>query len=587
MVHKIVRAWIALLAFGLLAVSAGAQTTFLSVTLPKAKVHMDTSFPWPMDCVFGYVPIKVELSNRGDSSQLVTVEATDGRWRGAGSSKHQRQVKLEAGEVAELWMLTPNFYYYSDRGTPRVQITVGREVGGISQPTGAGAGAACVFALAVGPRMPAKGTNATLGGQMGQILIAATQGLAEGCLGATSWGDLPDSWQAYSSLDVVVVDASNAAGMERRLEPILSWVRLGGKLVLVGEPDVAQLARFGGLEYAFEGRRVISPDGNTYSYGLGRITIVAGAFDWKAGAWLEVASREGSVQVHGRRARLTPSPRNWQLERSDLSIPGIGALPLRAFLVGLLLFAVLIGPVNLLVLKRLQRPALLLITIPVLSITATVCILLFGILDQGLDVKQAEWSLSHLDQVSKRVADVSLRAIHAGSSPAAGLLPGAGTAVFPERSLGNDEIYVVEQTGEGRVLRGSFLPVRELFTQVVMREAACRQRVEVSLEQGRIKIQNGLKSTITSLAYHAENGDWYSVAKLDPGESAVAELGKSVAGDLEAAVRDDFGGDFGVPLGGYLARLESNPFGDDLGLEPTRLVNVHYVIGLLEQGGAR
>lgn len=589
MVREILRSWIALAAFSLLAVSAGAQTKYLDVTMPpEVKVRVRTSFPWPTDCAFGYVPMKVELSNHGDRPHVITIDATDGpRRRATSTSKHQRIVNLEAGGKTELWMLTPNFSYLED-WAPFVRISVGTLGSGRTfQPTSMGSGAACVFALAVGRKMPLAGTNESLGGVMGKYLAAAGTGLLEARLGATSWNDLPDSWEAYSSLDVVAVDASSTEGMERHLEPILSWVRLGGKLVLVGEDDVQQLERFDGLKDAFESRRATSPGGDTYRFGLGRITIVKSAFDWKSGAWIEALSREGSVHVQGRRARLIPSPGNWQLDRPALRIPGIGALPLRAFLVGLLLFAVLIGPVNLLVLKRLQRPSLLLITIPGLSITATVFILLFGVLGQGLDVKQAEWSLSHLDQVSKRVADVSLRATYAGSSPGRGLLPKAGTAVFPERNLGNDDIYVLEQTGEGRVLRGSFLPVRELFSQVVMREAASRQRVGVSLDQGRIEVQNGLKSTISKLAYHAENGDWYAVGTLKPGASTEAKLDKDAVNELKAAVTGEFGRVMVVPPGAYLARLESNPFGDELGLEPTRLGNVHYVVGLLEQEEGR
>ncbi|MFT7676410.1 MAG: hypothetical protein ACI8QC_000381 [Planctomycetota bacterium] len=592
MVRSFVRNCLALLAFGLLAGSAAGQTTYTDVDLPDAKIAARSAYSWPADCGFGYVPIKVELSNRGDRSQMITVEARDGRGRRAGLTRHERRIELEAGESAELWMLTPNFIY-QDRGQPTVSIEVAGERRSLSQPSASKAGSSCAFVLGVGSRPAPIGTNATVGGLIGTSLSGLGTGLSEGRFGAVSWSELPDTWEAYSSLDVVVVDASNAPGMERHLEPILAWVRLGGKLVLVGEPNVDTLQSYAGLGQAFEQRRLIPNSGNTlkfgtpYSYGLGRIALVGAAFDWTGSAWVDAAARAGSLLVQNRRARLTPSPGNWQLDRPMLTIPGIGSLPLRGFLVGLLLFAVLIGPVNLLVLKRMQRPALLLITIPGLSLAATACILLFGIFDQGLDVKQAEWSVSHLDQVSKRVADLSMRAVYAGSSPGAGLRPGAGTAIFPERRMGNEEVYVVEQTGEGRVFRGSFLPVREVFSQVVMREAASRQRVEVSMGNGRVEVQNSLKSTISMLAYHADNGDWYSVRDLDPGDNAAAKLDPKMAQSLDAALTGDFGGGFHVPPGSYLARVERNPFGDDLGIEVTELGNVHYVIGLLEQGEVR
>ena len=96
-----------------------------------------------------------------------------------------------------------------------------------------------------------------------------------------------------------------------------------------------------------------------------------------------------------------------------------------------------------------------------------------------------------------------------------------------------------------------------------------------------------MKATIKRLAYHADNGAWYSVANLEPGESAVAKQDESAARRLEAAITGEFGRSYAVPVGAYVARLESNPFGDDLGLEPTRLGKVHYLLGVLEQGEVR
>ena len=122
----------------------------------------------------------------------------------------------------------------------------------------------------------------------------------------------------------------------------------------------------------------------------------------------------------------------------------------------LVAFAVLIGPVNLVFLKRIRRPALLLVTIPLLSAAASVGLLLYGIFYQGLDTKAARQSLTVLDQRSHHADTIERRKLFVGLSPGRGLRPGAATAVVPENVKGEDQRFAVDFDGAGSMTRRRF-----------------------------------------------------------------------------------------------------------------------------------
>jgi len=399
--------------------------------------------------------------------------------------------------------------------------------------------------------------------------------------------------ESFSSLAAVVVDADGPVPPAERLAPVLARARGGGVVAFLGaeaeraarslEPAAAWMEERFLLE-ELEGVR-------RWRLGHGQLVVGGDAACLRSKAQLDVLRHavEGGDPVPCRdEARWLPG--------RFPSIPGLERLPYRAYAIALVLFAVLIGPVNFIVLKRMGKNHLLLLTIPGIALIASVGLLAYGILYQGLEVKLAEASLAVLDQRHARATTVQARALFAGIKPGEGLEPAPGTACYPLwRSLAAPVRLEVDLTA-GTRLAGDFVLVRTLAQQVLVGDRASRLRLEVAPAAGGLEARNGLDARVLELVVRAPGGGWYrSDAALEPGASAPLVPTTFAAADelLGAAERRgllaaDAGGARAewMAEGTYFARLDASPFVDDCGVDAAELAGWHAVHGVLDASAA-
>lgn len=112
-------------------------------------------------------------------------------------------------------------------------------------------------------------------------------------------------------------------------------------------------------------------------------------------------------------------------------IPGVGEAPVVSFLLLVSLFAVLIGPVNYMLLGRAQRLYLLLITVPVGAALVTGSLFAYALLTDGLGVKLRARSFTDLDQRTGRAVAWSRQSYYASIAPSKGLEFPEDCTVFP------------------------------------------------------------------------------------------------------------------------------------------------------------
>lgn len=257
----------------------------------------------------------------------------------------------------------------------------------------------------------------------------------------------------------------------------------------------------------------------------------------------------------------------------------------------MILFAVVIGPVNFYWVSKRKRPVLLLITIPVVALVTTVMLLLYGIFFQGLDVKSASTSIALLDERLHRSACIEDRLWFAGISPGAGLRPEAGTHVHVPTNVDSSPLSSLGRTLEienpqAPLLSGDYLPTRIPIEHISISERAARGRVELRRDGDAFVISNSLGARIEAFFARDLEGNWHSLdAPLEPG--ATAKLALSSPPSL-TLFNDPFpllgtlrGEEVSVfPAGCYLARLDRSPFRDNCGVETTELASDHRLFGV-------
>lgn len=581
--------------------SAGDQSAHL-----KSGVRVRTWSPWPASVHSGWAPIFVELENASQRERTIELEAIGNDWNAERSVR--AVLTLGPGASAALELLVPLGAAYSNEY--RVEVDCGDEQEFLSGVVGAnGSSSGMRQVLFVSESTPGAGMLERWSAELSTVVthgpfagIGASSSRSAAStpndieVAHTGFGGLARHQGAYSSLDLVVLDPARGLPGEAELAGLAAWVRTGGSLLVLGAGGLDAAATSATLAAWMEPRFEAWQDaGAEYRMGLGRLCVGAVPGDLESAPYVEWVRALLA-------ANFGPTPRamGWRGGALTPAIPGLVQLPFRAFAGLLMLFAIVIGPVNFVFVKKKKRPALLLLTIPVIAGVTTLALLAYGILFQGLDVKTASYTVAVLDQREHRSACVESRQLFAGMAPAAGLALGAGTIVHDLPASmsfsGNRASYEVEFAG-GLMLSGEYLPSRKAKAQVLVSERSERARLDVHADGNGLRVDNNLGTSLRELVLRDPEGELHRLADaLAPGESAAlvrvepdseafarlhAEVDALLDSSLSPLAPKNTSPLQVVAPGTYLARLEHAPFRDDCGIETRELFGRHVLFGVL------
>jgi hypothetical protein len=576
-------AWV-VLALALLPAGAAAQRV-------ADPFGLKVNNPWPGNLVGGYWPASVTVENLRDPVDAVVMLLPHSNFGGALSSV-ERPVRLGRGETARVVLPVP----VHDWGRYQVQVYVdGYQM--IRHP----------------PYIDAP-YSSRYGRHSGTTIIAVSQAApdlrqVEAAIASISGGSasvvhttpdhLPDLWQPYSSSGVVVVDIDALSRMSPAQRSALgAWVFAGGTcLIHPVRSDADSRKVIDGLGLAGEHRELqsLGLDDATglirAQVGLGRVLrhrdeVFPMSRRWWHGV---VTDRDNAPICAGTSGK----------ERSTgLEIPGVGEPPVSAFLIISIFFIVLIGPANwYVVLKRLKKPPLFLVTTPVLALATSVIMLSYSFISEGFGTHVASRTVAVLDPDSHRGVTWSRHSIYAGVAPYGGLKFSASTLVMPE-SVPPGRRSVA--WADGLRMKGGWLPARTKCSYVTCTQYPARWRVRAAKTAAGWQITNGLPVGMTYVVINTADGmvvgenipaggtstglpmsDTASLRRLGPFSSDMRRFGiRRTPADFLSSGSAEW-----AHAGGYLpymATLEK-PLGAELGIENyTEEDGRHAVIGLAE-----
>lgn len=569
-------------------------------------------WPWPDMLNHGAQPFFVDVWNRGAEEKLV--ELTFNLYSGVDSALIAKSLVVAAGErsafevCAPVFARGPNAYdLIVESGgereyIPGVGASIQPELGSVNvlvlsrnplDPGLAGTWAATLSSAAE-PLWRQPMQRVAGGGYGGMILRpAAVPPASPGNrvhVATVLFEDLPRNAACYASIDGLVVDLGAGLPDAERMAAITSFARQGGLLVfrgrgaraaLAGQPELASW-----LEPRFSLGATARPfEAHLCGQGLLAIDEGEGSLDPSRSAALAelLFSQAGDLS-------LVPRIDGGRAREIDVELPGL-ELPQRALMGVLILFAIVIGPLNLWFVKRSKRPALLLVTVPAIALLFSLALFAYGALAQGLDVRARSVTLTLLDQQNHRSTSLETRQLFAGLSPGRRLEPGPGAWLFPDPEAGSYQerkSYRLDLTAATR-LEGDYLPVRTPTRQSIVVDRAARQRVELVRDGERWRAQFGLGTGVRSFVFRDGDGKlWKLGASASDGgtallEPAAQEVDTGRADMILALPLPDAPG--GLPRGSYVAVLDGFPFGDDLGVPARAIESEHTLVGIVEIAG--
>lgn len=423
-----------------------------------------------------------------------------------------------------------------------------------------------------GPGMPAPGMPG-MGGAAGPGGGNAIHGQAvRADVGVLSWSD---RWLAYTRYDAVTLTREDLDELSRGPETsqairqaLWQYVEAGGVLVVLGPGKVDLPPNRFGDPVEIDGMRL-----HSVGFGLCVVSPDRDSARWSEDRW---------AALH---RAFSQSGQPWRgsggLVQNNTTFPVIDdfGVPLRGLFVLMIVFAVVIGPVNLAVLTRRKRRIWLLWTVPVLSLLF--CGVVFGymIVAEGWSGHARVAGLTLLDESARRATTLGKAAFYSPVTPADGLRFSEDTEVqipgdeHPAFTSG----CVLDWTGEQHLSRG-WVTAR-VPSHFLLRKSQALRRERLNLHReadGTLSVTNALGVDIQSLTLADENGQVYrsgplaagARGKLDPATSMAVTAGEPqmlrrvFAGNdwirnLEEAIQRP---QTLLVRQSYLAVVETNPF---------------------------
>lgn len=608
------------------AVAPGASARRPPVTarLDEARVSVTAWSPWPDMLYQGYEPITFEFTNESDDERELDVQL----FRGWGDERWtvQDAVVIPPHATAKRALFAPVTRVYDSQYSATLTSrgdTIYLSGLGASKPANPAswpvvyvhtaartpqAGASEVWAAALTASPPSDVPQSAQAAAPVVRFIPGPMPLTAGGgygveITPVALDELPARIEPYTSLKGVILDAQGALPSSDVLDALLAWTRLGGCLVFQG-PDAETRARaVPGAAAWMEERFLLHANGRladrVYACGQGALVIAGGRdlqrLETSAGAeeFATTIDAIGRGLVHG--VPFAASPQHQ--ERYD-ALPRLSGLdlPYRALTLLLVVFAILIGPVNLIVVNKLKRPVLLLVTVPLIALVFSIGLFAYGALAQGLGTRARAHSITWLDQRAHVATTVEVRSLFAGMPAGSGWKPGPGAVcvALPNYAVHPGAGSLRLDFRDGTTYGGDYLPVRREVRNAFLVDRAARARLGVTRNGDDVTVENALGARIEHLVLRDADGNWHAApGAIDAGGKATLTKLTSASDAMErvhAAVGEvePLVGASEPFAGSYVARLATSAFGDACGVEFVEEESVHVVLGVLEpEGGGR
>lgn len=371
---------------------------------------------------------------------------------------------------------------------------------------------------------------------------------------------LPTSWLGYTSVQAVAIgphgwDSLDAA----QRSAVLTWTAAGGTLLFVD----------GALETLFPDARqrpALAPATSKANYLFGHIhlrdsaVIDAEGFDATLQAIQPAAGDPWRLPMH-----RVPGSGSTGARGFRLPIPGVNEVPARAYLGILIVFSLLIGPVNHIMLRRRRQQSLIVATTPLIALIFIVLLTGYVVAVEGFGVRARAATFTLLDETSNQAAthaNVSMYA--AGLAPSGGMRFSRDVAVFPTDVTGmvrSGDLHL--DVSEAQRFSGGLLDARTPSNFETIEVRSARERLTFRRDGSQLSVANGLGGTISKLRYRRGDTFYTLTGPLAPGAAGPLRQATGVAAEMlpaEAALSHFRYAAADQPDGSYLAVLERSPF---------------------------
>ncbi len=391
----------------------------------------------------------------------------------------------------------------------------------------------------------------------------------------------PTEWIAYSSIDAVILGASDAARLRPETrEALLAFVEAGGVLVV-----------FGSFETPRGWSSLSGPSGSAlraFRAGFGRAFLVEASAPSDLAPFVLEPVSEAIVKT----ARTLDGER----VSASASWAELPQLPARALFVVLLVIMVAIGPLNLAVLSRKKKSMLVYVTVPAIALLSSLSLMGYALANEGIARSVTRSLLTLLDETEQRAVTIGWTGYYTTFTPGGGLLlsPLTELGTVREPWMGRRARRLSVDFTEGQRFLSGFVEARVPARFSVRHVESRRERLVFATEGNARVVTNGLGVDLGELWVTDPDGTLWGVPSVPAGKKATLGEVRSAASAVRAAdaidLRDVFAGSWEalegrmasvgpqLPPNTWLARVARSPFLAD-GIDARTRKESSFVLG--------
>lgn len=336
-------------------------------------------------------------------------------------------------------------------------------------------------------------------------------------------------WQCYLGTDLVAAAAAVVERLSPRQQQALSrWVRFGGgRLWLFGQ-SARETAR--SLDLLPTSASIWQTKEDGLKISLYRSACGTLALQTEGGPGRLASDSRSFASFHNAFTSQQPAinVRDQQASVFRSLFEGLHEVPVFGYCVLSLIFAVVIGPVNFILLRRRGRSVLFYFTAPAIALGGMLILALYSLAAEGLATKYNEAAWYVHDVAGGEGCVYQARVYFCGIAPRRGLWYPENTAALPFSRKRENVGLTVDWT-HGQKLLGGWLRSRTLSGLYTATPVQARMGVEIQSSPAGVNIVNGLPSTLTTvyvrLAEDGEPARYYTARGVPPGaETAVTPI---------------------------------------------------------------
>lgn len=331
-----------------------------------------------------------------------------------------------------------------------------------------------------------------------------------------------EQWLAFSRFDAVLLTDSELKSMPQPMWTALRrYVECGGTLCVIGNTwsvpkewvSMSTAGNYGQYGAVFGNVYIFDEDSENSKEAIHRIR---GDIISRAGTWSAAMECENPHYYYG---GSTPGFfGNPDSLSKILPVSHSTGVPVRAISILIIVFAVLIGPVNIYVLSIRNRRIWLLWTVPAISIVASVLVLGTNFLQEGFVRNGSSSTITVLDQRRGESISFGVIGFYSTLTPRSGVEFASSTEATLVGGRNSRKFDLFDYPGGEQIFTGGWIQPRVPGYFGIRKAESRKERMVFQWEETEPSVVNQIGVDIRSLTVCSPDGTFYKVSNLKAGE---------------------------------------------------------------------